>query len=71
MRPVATAVHGRCVACLGRFWLEQAHADQRAVVIYALDHVSVQLEFGDDGGGEGDPAGVQLCESDRLVAGLA
>src|ERR1035441_5983533 len=53
------------------FWLEQAHADQPPVVIDALDHVSVQLELGDDGGRERDPAGVQLGKSDRLVAGLA
>jgi hypothetical protein len=41
------------------------------VVIDAHDHVSVQLELGDDGGRERDPGGVQLGESDRLVAGLA
>ena len=33
----------RCV-CLG-FWLEQAHADQPAVIIDALDDISVQLEL--------------------------
>src|ERR1019366_6780832 len=53
------------------FWLEQAHADEVPVVKDALDHVSGQLELGDDGGRERDPAGVQLCKSDRLVAGLA
>jgi hypothetical protein len=37
-----------------------AHADEPAVVIDALDHVSVQLELRDDGGRERDPAGVQL-----------
>ena len=41
------------------------------MVIDALDHVSVQLELGDDGGRERDPAGVQLGKSDRVVAGLA
>jgi hypothetical protein len=51
--------------------MEQAHADQPPVVIDALDHVAVQLELGDDGGRERDPGGVQLCKSDRLVAGLA
>ena len=67
VRP-ALPVRGGCVS---GFWLEQAHADQPLVVIDALDHVSVQLELGDDGGREGNPAGVQLGKSDRLVAGLA
>jgi hypothetical protein len=53
------------------FWLEQAHADQPPVVIDALDRVAVQLELGDGGGWEVNPAGMQLGESDRLVAGLA
>src|ERR1035437_2148885 len=57
--------------CVSGFWPEQAHADQPPVVIDALDHVSVQLELGDDGGRERNPAGVQLAKSDRLVAGLA
>jgi hypothetical protein len=67
VRPVLP-VRGGCVP---GFWLEQAHADEAPVVIDALDHVSVQLELGDDGGRERDPAGVQLGKSDRLVAGLA
>src|SRR5450755_4693313 len=41
------------------FWLEQAHADQPPVVIDALDRVAVQLELGDDGGWEVNPAGLQ------------
>jgi hypothetical protein len=53
------------------FWLEQAHADQPPVVIDALDRVSGQLELGDDGGWERDPAGMQLHKTDRLLAGLA
>ena len=53
------------------FWLEQADADQPAVVIDALDDVSVQFELGYDGGRERDPGGVQLGERDRLVASLA
>jgi hypothetical protein len=61
-------VRGRCV---GWFWMEQAHADQLLVVIDALDDVSVQLELADDGGWEGNPAGVQLGKSDGLAAGLA
>jgi hypothetical protein len=67
VRPVLP-VRGGCVRW---FWLEQAHADEVPVVKDALDHVSGQLELGDDGGRERDPAGVQLCKSDRLVAGLA
>jgi hypothetical protein len=51
--------------------MEPAHADQPPVVIDALDDVSVQLELGDDGGREVNPAGAQLGKSDRLVAGLA
>jgi hypothetical protein len=51
--------------------MEQAHADQPPVVIDALDEVSVQLELGDDGGWEVNPAGVKLGKGDRLVAGLA
>ena len=57
--------------CVPGFWLEQAYADQPAVVIDALDRVSGQLELGDDGGRERNPAGVQLGKTDRLVAGLA
>ena len=64
----ALPVRGGCVP---GFWLEQAHADQPPVVIDALDDVAVQLELGDDGGREVNPAGMQLGESDRLVAGLA
>jgi hypothetical protein len=60
-----------CGRCDWGFWLEQANPDQSSVVIDALDHVSVQVELGDDGGWERDPASVQLGESDRLVAGLA
>jgi len=37
----------------------------------ALDQVSVQLELGDNGGWEANPAGVQLGEGDRLLSGLA
>jgi hypothetical protein len=51
--------------------MEQAHADQPPVVIDALDRVSVQLELGDDGGWEVNPAGMQVRKSDRLVTGLA
>jgi len=51
--------------------MEQAHADELPVVIDALDRVSVQLELGDDGGWEVNPAGMELRKSDRLVAGLA
>jgi hypothetical protein len=51
--------------------MEQAHAYQPPVVIDALDDVSVQLELGDDGGREVNPAAVQLGKGDRLVAGLA
>jgi hypothetical protein len=51
--------------------MEQAHADELPVVVDALDRVSVQLELGDDGGWEVDPAGVEVRKSDRLVAGLA
>jgi hypothetical protein len=51
--------------------MEQSQADEPPVVIDALDEISVQLELGDDGGREVNPAGVQLGKSDRLVAGLA
>jgi hypothetical protein len=51
--------------------MEQAHPDEPSVVIDALDDVSVQLELGDNGGREVNPAGVKLGKSDRLVAGLA
>jgi hypothetical protein len=51
--------------------MDQAHADELAVVIDALDRVSAQLELGDDGGWEVNPAGMELGKSDRPVAGLA
>ena len=51
--------------------MDQAHADEPSVVIDALDDISVQLELGDDGGREVNPAGMQLGKSDRLVAGPA
>jgi hypothetical protein len=63
-----------CGGPVGRipgFWIEQAHPDKEPVVIDAVDDVSVKLEFGNDGGRERDPAGVQLGKRDRLIAGLA
>ena len=57
--------------CSEGFWLEQAHPDQPAVIIDALDRVSAQIELAHDGGREVNPAGVQLSEGDRLLAGLA
>jgi hypothetical protein len=57
--------------CFEGFWLEQAHPDQPAVIIDALDRVSAQIELTHDGGREGNPASVQLSEGDRLLAGLA
>jgi hypothetical protein len=51
--------------------MEQAYADEPLVVVDAPDDVSVQLELGDDGGWEVNPAGMKLGKSDRLVAGLA
>jgi hypothetical protein len=51
--------------------MEQAHADEPPVVIDALDDVAVQLELGDDGGREVNPARVQLDEGHWLVAGIA
>jgi hypothetical protein len=50
--------------------MEQAHADKPLVGINALDRVSVQLELGDDGGREVNPAGMRLRKSDRLAAGV-
>ena len=50
---------------------EEAHADQPAVIIGALDDVSVWLKLRSDGGGERDPGGMQLGERERLVACLA
>jgi hypothetical protein len=60
-----------CGGSVGGFWMEQAHADEPVVVVDALDDVSVQLELGDDGGWEVNPAGMKLGKSDWLVAGLA
>ena len=57
--------------CVGGLWFEQADADQPSVVMDALDRVSVELEFAQDGGGEVNPAGAQLGKGDRLVAGAA
>jgi hypothetical protein len=51
--------------------MEQPHADQPPVVKHALDDVSVQLELGDYGGREVNPASAELGKRDRLVAGLA
>ena len=53
------------------FWIEKPHADRPPVFIDALDDVSVQLQLGDDGGREVNPAGVELDKSDRLFTGLA
>ena len=52
------------------FWLEQAHADQPAVLTDALHDVSVRLKPRNDGRGERDPGGMQLGERERLVACL-
>ena len=41
------------------------------MLIDALYDISVQLELGNEGGGERDPGGMQFGERDRLVAGLA
>jgi hypothetical protein len=41
------------------------------VLIDALYDISVQLELGNEGGGERDPGGMQLGERDRVVVGLA
>jgi hypothetical protein len=60
-----------CGRFVGGFWMEQAYADEPLVVVDAPDDVSVQLELGDDGGWEVNPAGMKLGKSDRLVAGLA
>jgi hypothetical protein len=51
--------------------MEQTHADQLLVVIHALDRVPVQLELGHHGGWEVNPGGVQLGNSDGLIASLA
>jgi hypothetical protein len=56
--------------CFEGFWLEQAHPDQSAVIIDALDRVSAHIELAHDGGREVNPTGAQLSERDRL-AGLA
>ena len=47
----------RCGSCLSRFWVNQPHTDQPALVIDALDRISVQLELGDDGSREVNAAG--------------
>lgn len=67
-RPSAPRV---CGGCVPGFWMDEAHADQPSVVMDAIDHVSVQLELGDDGGWEVNPAGVQFGKRDWLVSGLA
>jgi hypothetical protein len=67
---------GGGVGWLPRSRMEQAHADELPVVIDALDRVSVELELGDEGGWEVNPAGMELgplllgvgaCH-DRIVA---
>jgi hypothetical protein len=57
--------------CSEGFWLEEAHPDQPAAIIDAVDRVSAQIELAHDGGREVNPAGVQLSEGDRPLAGLA
>jgi hypothetical protein len=59
-----------CRGCVAGFCIEQAHPDQPPVVKDALGRVSVQLELGDDGGREANPAGVQLGNADRPVGGV-
>jgi hypothetical protein len=50
------------------FGVQQADADLAAVLVDALDHVSVELKLADDDGGEVNPAGAQLIKRDRLGA---
>ncbi len=57
--------------CVGRFGIEQAHADQLSFVVNALDDVSVHLQLRDDGRGEVNPGGVQFGKRDGLAADLA
>ena len=42
----------RCGGCLSRFWVNKPHTNQPALVIDALDRISVQLKLGDDGSRE-------------------
>jgi hypothetical protein len=70
-RPSAPPACNRCVECVAGFWIEKPHADRPPEFTDALDDVSVQLQLGDDGGREVNPASAKLDESDRLFTGLA
>ena len=69
-RPSAPPVRGWCVElCVAGSWIAKSDADQPPVFMDAFDDVSVQLELGDDGGREVNPAGAELGKSDRLFTG--
>jgi hypothetical protein len=57
-----------CGWWVGGFGLEQADAEESAVLVDALDHVSVELELADDDGGKVNPTGAQLIERHWLLA---
>jgi hypothetical protein len=59
-----------CGWWVGGFGLEQSDAEELALLVDALDHVSVELELADDDGGKVNPAGAQLIERHGLRARL-
>ena len=76
LRAPAIATVGGAIGGAGGGWwvgnllLQQSDAEELALLVDALDHVSVELEFADDDGGKVDPAGAQLIERHWLRARL-
>jgi hypothetical protein len=53
---------------IGGFGLEQAYADQPAVLVEPLDQIPVALKLAEDYGGKVNPTGAQLAERHWLLA---
>jgi hypothetical protein len=57
--------------CVPRFWMQQRTLRGRAVVVRRARSLPVSASSGDGSGREANPAVVQFCKADRLLAGLA
>jgi hypothetical protein len=54
-RRLAPSAAPPCGGWIGHFGLEQANAEQSAMLMDSLDHVPVELELADDDGGKSIP----------------
>jgi hypothetical protein len=64
----APSVAPACGWSIGGFGLEESDAEELALLMDALDHVPIELEFADDDSGKVNPTGAQLIERHRLRA---